>query len=124
MNYLKTLAFGLLLGSGSIWAECVAPEAPSLPNGAKASYDDMIDGQKAVKAFQEENEKYRSCVEEDIAATKAVAKDKDASDEAKTAAVARHSKAVESYNAAVTREEEVAGKYNSQIQAYQAANAE
>lgn len=124
MNYLKTLAFGLLIGSGGAWAECVAPDAPSLPNGAEASYDDMIDGQKAVKTFQEENVEYRSCVEEDIAATEAVATDEEASDEEKAAAATRHVKAVDSYNAAVTREEEIAGKFNSQIQAYQAANAE
>lgn len=124
MKYLKTLVFTLAIGSSGAWADCSAPDAPDVPDGASASYDEMIAGQKAVKEFQEANADYMSCLEEDIAATEAVANDEAASDDDKAEAVTSHGKAVDTYNAAVIQEEEVAGEFNSEIQAYQAANAE
>lgn len=123
MKYL-TLVLSLAFISSSVWADCVVPDAPDFPDGAKASHDEMIAGQKAVKTFQKANLEYLSCVEEDIKSTEAVAGDDNASDEDKATAVVRHGKAVEAYNAAVTREEKIAGQFNSEVQDYQAANAE
>jgi len=124
MMYLKTLALGLLFASGNALAECVAPESPQLPDGANAAYDDMISGQQAVKTFQEANLEYMACLEKDIKAAEKEAKNKSASDDDRADAVMRHSEAVEAYNAAVSKEEEVAGQFNSEIREYKAANAE
>lgn len=124
MKYLQTLALALFFVSGSALAECVLPEKPELPDGANASYDDMIAGQQAVKDFQEANLEYMSCIEKEIKDAESEAKNKKASKEDRADAVARHSEAVEKYNAAVSQEEEVAGQFNTEIREYKAANSE
>jgi len=82
--------------------------------------EDMLAGQKAVKSFQEANADYMACVEARIEAAKKDSKaaktdaDREAAREAETAAVT-------AYNTAVTTEEALAGDFNTQIRAYNAA---
>ena len=100
--------------------ECCSPAAPTLPDGANASMEEMLAGQKAVKDFQTANLEYMSCLEKDIsAAEEATLK---AADEEKEAATAAHREALDSYNAAVSKEEEVDGQFNTEIREYKAAN--
>jgi hypothetical protein len=120
MSIKSILASALILGCSATMAECVAPEAPSLPDGSSASMQDMIAGQKAVKAFQAENITYMSCVEKLI--TEAEAKATAGTEEEKAAALAARAQAESVYNAAVSVEEEVAGQFNTEIREYKAAN--
>jgi hypothetical protein len=120
MSIKSILAAALILGSSATLAECVAPEAPSLPDGSSATMQDMIAGQKAVKAYQAENISYMSCVEEQIAA--AEASSTTGTKEEKAAAEAAKEKAEAIYNSAVSVEEEVAGQFNTEIREYKAAN--
>lgn len=119
---LKTQRFALtvLLASAPAWADCTAPEQPELPDGANASLEEMLAGQKAVKAFQAENKDYRKCVEARIEAARNAG---EAAETKEAAAVAEetYSAAVESYNAAVAAEEQVAGDFNLQLREYKAA---
>ena len=52
MNAMKLALAGLALTSAASMAqECAQPETPSLPDGASASLEQMLEGQAAVKAY-------------------------------------------------------------------------
>ncbi len=122
MNKLSTVVLGLsLISPLSLAADCTAPAAPELPDGASANMEQMLAGQKAVKAFQTANLEYMGCLEADFTAAEAIV-NSDASDEKKAAASSRHAQGVDAYNAAVSKEEEVAGQFNTEIREYKAAN--
>ncbi len=102
-------------------ADCTQPEPPALPDGASASMDEMLQGQKAVKAFQATNMDYMKCLEEQFSAAKEMAAS--AGDEAARAqAAGDYEAAVDAYNAAVSAEEEVAGAFNVELREFKAAN--
>ncbi len=111
----------VLTASGPLLAaECINPEAPSLPKGAKASMEQMLDGQKAVKAFQSANIEYMNCLEKQF--MDAEARAKEGTEDERAAAQAEYANALEAYNTAVSREESVAGQFNTEIRAYKEAN--
>lgn len=119
MKSLSLALAGLALVSASALAEdCTAPEVPSIPDGGASTYDQMVEGMGAVKAFQEANSAYMSCIEPKLAAATEAAKADGASDIEKAAAQALN----EVYNAAVTAEEELAGAFNTEIREFKAAN--
>ena len=121
MNGIKIAAMGLaLLSSASFAEDCSQPSAPNVPDGAKASMEQMLEGQKSVKTFQATNLEYMACLEKSFTAAKAAAEE--GTDEEKAAAQKIHDKAVDAYNAAVSKEEEVAGQFNTEIREYKAAN--
>ena len=78
--------------------------------------EDMLAGQKAVKAFQAENIDYMKCLEPAMTAAEAAVK----AGEDGAADVYQASQEV--YNAAVSAEEAVAGEFNTAIREYKAAN--
>jgi hypothetical protein len=117
MNKIKLALLGLALGSTvSVAGECVPPEAPTVPDGAAATMEQMLAGQKAVKTFQAANIAYMACLEPKI--TDAQAEGESGSKEASEAV----KKLEERYNEAVSAEEAVAGQFNTEIRAYKAAN--
>ncbi len=120
MNINSIVALTLLLGSSVTLAECVSPDAPSLPDGAKATMQDMIAGQNSVKTFQTANIEYMGCLEKAFTAAEASAKE--GSDKEKAAAMATYDESLAKYNDAVSKEEEVAGQFNVEIREYKAAN--
>lgn len=121
MRLIKVAAFGLLLGSTYAAADdCVNPGIPSIPDGASSTMEQMIAGQKAVKAFQAANIEYMACLEPALAA--AEARIKTASGDEKVAAENTYAETQAAYNGAVSVEEEVAGQFNAAIRAYKAAN--
>ena len=117
-----SLAAGLLcavLQAAGVQAqgECASPEMPEMPDGASASLEEMLDGQKAVKTFQAANMDYMQCLEARFTAAKEAVQDGGDRD-----AAAVYEEAVEAYNAAVNAEEEVAGQFNVELREYKAAN--
>jgi hypothetical protein len=120
MNIKVSVTLALLLGSTVSMAECVAPDAPTLPDGGDATMQDMIAGQNAVKTFQTDNITYMVCLEKVF--NEAEAAGKKGSDKEKAAATAVYEKALDEYNNAVSKEEEVAGQFNTEIREYKAAN--
>lgn len=121
MNLIKISALGLFLGSTFALADdCASPEAPTIPDGASATMEQMIAGQTAVKAFQASNIEYMACLEPGIkAAGEQLA---NASGDAKAVAKEAYDGKEAAYNAAVSAEESVAGDFNTAIRAYKAAN--
>jgi hypothetical protein len=117
MNKIKLALLGLTLGSTvSVAGECVPPEAPVVPDGATASMEQMLAGQKAVKTFQTANIEYMACLEPKITAAQG---EVESGSEDTSAAV---KKLEERYNEAVSAEEVVAGQFNTEIRAYKTAN--
>jgi hypothetical protein len=100
-------------------AECVAPDRPALPDGTSATMEQMLAGQKAVKAFQEANVAYMKCLEETFTAAEATVK---AGGDGAAEAQKTYTDAVDAYNEAVSAEEAVAGQFNTEIREYKAAN--
>ncbi|EED32023.1 hypothetical protein NOR53_3342 [gamma proteobacterium NOR5-3] len=100
---------------------CNQPDRPKMPNGAEATMEAMLAGQKAVKAFQASNMEYMQCLERKYSAAEATAKNaKDGTKKAE--ARADYAKSIDAYNAAVSAEEAVAGEFNISLRAYKAAN--
>ena len=117
MKAIKYTALALALGSTSaLAADCEAPAAPELPDGSTATMEQMLAGQKAVKAFQTANLEYMKCLEPALTAAEAAAK---AGEEG---AAEKYQAAQETYNSAVSAEEAFAGEFNTEIREYKAAN--
>ena len=111
MNTLKLALIGLALGSAASMAgECTAPSSmPTLPDGATANMEQMLAGQKAVKEYQAANSEYRACLDPMLAAAQTAVTGDSPSEEAQ----ATLKKLNDDYNASVSREEELAAKWNS-----------
>ena len=122
MKTIRLAALALALGSSAGMAgDCSGPQPPSLPDGATASMEEMLAGQKAVKEYQAANLEYMGCLEKEFTAAETAALNS-SSEEDKEAAQATYQKAVDAYNAAVSKEEEIAGQFNTEIREYKAAN--
>jgi hypothetical protein len=117
MKTLKFAFLGLVLGStASLADDCVAPNAPQVPVGSSSTLEQMLAGQKSVKEFQAANLEYMACLEPLLAAAEAEVK------AGTEGAAEKYQQIQDTYNAAVSREEEVAGQFNTEIRDYKAAN--
>ncbi len=119
MNAIKLALVGLTLGSAASMAEdCAAPAVPTLPDGDSATLEQMLEGQAAVKAYQSSNTEYRTCLEPKISAAEVAASGESPGPELTEAVTTLN----EAYNASVSSEEELAGKFNTELKKYKAAN--
>ncbi|MEZ5503025.1 MAG: hypothetical protein R3E50_10335 [Halioglobus sp.] len=119
MNCIKLALIGLALGSAaSIAGECTAPSLPTLPDGTTATLEQMLTGQKAVKDFQAANSAYRECLDPLVSAAEVQAAGDSPSEEAQ----ATLKQLNDDYNGSVSREEELADKFNTELRNYKAAN--
>jgi len=119
MNIIKLALIGLALGSAASMAgECTAPALPTLPDGATATMDQMLAGQKAVKEYQAANSEYRACLDPQVSAAEVAAAGDSPSEEAQ-ANLKKHN---DDYNSSVSKEEELAVKFNAALRDYKAAH--
>ena len=106
------LALGALAAAPSSFAACTYPRAPAqLPDGATATQEDMIAGQKEVKQFMSDMDVYLKCVDEE---SPPAPKGK-LTDEQKKEQDAREKVRVQKHNAAVSDEDAVADRFNTQL---------
>jgi hypothetical protein len=115
-----TLAACVILASlaaGAAQATCIYPREPEgIPDGATATYDEMVAAQKAVKQFDADITAYNACLDMELQSILA-----DPSlDEAKKAEIAAMQ--AKKNNAAVDHVTAVADRFNEQLHAYQAAH--
>lgn len=95
-------------------AECVYPEKKvDMPDGATATKDQMIDTQKAVKAYIADMEAYLACLKEEHAAAMA-----EMGEEDKEAAAKREAMFTKRHDAAVDEMHLVGARFNEQVRAY------
>ncbi len=111
-----------LLGSTLAWAECERSEAPGIPDGSKASEQEMIEGQQGLKEYMAATETYLTCIDgEEKAAIEVEAKATEpAAEDARVERAAAHTSA---YNEAVQEMEAKAAEFNEQLKAFREAQA-
>lgn len=116
---IKLALIGMTLASAASMADdCAAPTAPTLPDGATATKEQMLSGQKAIKEYQAANTVYRTCMEPKIAAAETAASGDSPAQEAVDALKALN----DGYNGSVTKEEELAAGWGAELKEYKAAN--
>jgi soluble cytochrome b562 len=113
------LLLTLALAAGAAfpaYADCTYPRAPaSLPNGAIASMEEMVEGQKQVKQYMADMDTYLKCLDQtkSEAPAGASAEQKKESDRLEAIRVQKH-------NAAVGEMEAVAERFNEQLRTFRA----
>lgn len=110
MKFARILAITLtssLFSAVSVAADCTKPSAPEIPDGAKASQDNMLAVQEDVKDFIAEGRQYLSCVKNQEAGLA-----EDASTEERQAVVDR-------YNAMIDKMKTASNQYNEAVKEYQ-----
>ena len=111
----------LLLGATVASADCVYPQAPqALPNGAKATKDEMLAAQAQVKEYSAAvQEKYLPCLEKEKADYIAALDNMDPEYTAKKTAIEDvHAK---KHNAALDELQAVAARWSEELKAFKAA---
>jgi hypothetical protein len=111
----------LLLGATVASADCVYPQAPqALPNGAKATKDEMLAAQAQVKEYSAAvQEKYLPCLEKEKADYTAALDNMDPEYTAKKTAIDDvHAK---KHNAALDELQAVAARWSDELKAFKAA---
>jgi tRNA threonylcarbamoyladenosine modification (KEOPS) complex Cgi121 subunit len=97
-----------LAGISQVQAACTAPTAPSIPDGSTASEEQLIATVTAIKAYQADQNAYRTCLaEEEAALGDAITPD-------------QKKASLESYNASVSAEEGLVTAWNEALRAYKA----
>ena len=106
---------------GPVYADCSYPAAPGkLPDGASATLEDMLAGQKTVKEYQKAIDEYVACIDKELETT--IAK---TGDQLKPAQKADMQKVeAQKHNAAVDQEQAVADRFNEQVKVYKARTAD
>ena len=118
MNRFKTvsaLVLAFVVAAGASGADCNYPKKIDVPNGAQASKDEMLEGQRAMKDYMADMNGYLDCIEaETIASIE--------EGEAPEVTAERRRLLSEKHNAAVDEMERLAAEFNAQVRAYKAAN--
>ena len=109
----------LLLAGQAMAAECTAPTNDiNVPNGSKASKDEMLATQRAVKAMDAAVKEYGECLKNMQDAELAAAGDK-LTEDMRTKIVAKYA---DRSNAEVDKLQKVVDKFNAELKAWRAKN--
>jgi hypothetical protein len=94
---------------------CDYPQRASVPNGQAATKDEMIAGQRSVKAYMAAMDEYLACIaaDEEVAVAQM---DDPTEDELKQ----RNNMLSKRHNAAVEEMEIIAAEFNTEVRAYKA----
>lgn len=122
MKALLAMAYaaGLAMATGA-YADCPYPPAPDkLPDGATATLQDMLAGQKTVKEYQKAVDSYVACIDKELDA--AIAK---GGDQLKPQQKADMQKVeAQKHNAAIDQEQAIADRFNEQVKVYKTRTAD
>ena len=62
--FISGYSFAETAASTEILKKCKAPSPPSIPNGNRASEEEMVEAQGKLKAYIAEGDKYLACLQE------------------------------------------------------------
>jgi hypothetical protein len=114
MNIIsKTIISAVLVLSAPLSFACDYPHRANVPDGSTATKDEMIAGQRGIKAYMSAMEEYLSCIES--AEQETVAGTDQMDEAAKQQRIDMYNK---KYNAAVDEMNLVAEEFNLQVRAY------
>jgi hypothetical protein len=117
MKALLPMTMIAILAAGSAFAECTTPKvAVAIPNGSKATLDEMVTAQKAIKALNLEMTTFTTCVQAEQDAALTAGGDK-LTPEAHDKIVGRFA---ERQNSEVDKLQKLADKFNAELKAYRA----
>lgn len=91
-------------------AACPYPEVVSVPDGSKATTEEMVASQTSIKQYMGEMEAYLDCMDREEEEFK-----REATDEELQAHQQLHT---QRHNAAVDQMEKIAAEFNDQVRAY------
>jgi hypothetical protein len=115
------LAMAFAAATASAYADCPYPQAPTkIPDGATATLDEMVAGQKAVNAYQKAINDYNACIDKDL--EDALAKGGDKLKPEQKADMQRVE--AQKHNAAVDQLQAIADRFNEQVKVYKARTAD
>ncbi len=119
MKLILPLTLTALLFAGQALADCPPPGLDTnVPNGSKATKDEMVAAQRAVKAYNAAVETYSACLKTAQDAEIAAAGDKLTED----LRVKIVSKYADKTNAEVDKLQKMADKFNAELKAFKAKN--
>ena len=119
MKALLPIAFAA--ATAAAYADCPYPQAPTkIPDGATATLEDMVAGQKAVGSYQKAINDYTACIDKEL--DDAIAKGGDKLKPAQKADMQRVE--AQKHNAAVDQLQAVADRFNEQVKVYKARTAD
>lgn len=106
-----------LLGAASATAACIYPRPPeTVPDGATATYDEMVEAQKAVKQFDADVTAYNACLDMELQAILANPEIDEARKQELSAMQAKKN------NAAVDDVQAVVDRFNEQLRVFRERN--
>lgn len=110
---LAVIATLAAFGTASAAGACIYPRPPeNVPDGRTATYDQMVEGQTAVKTFDADVTAYNACLQMEMEALLA----NPDLDEARRSEIA--AMYVKKNNAAVDEVQSVADRFNEQLRAF------
>jgi len=117
MKAILAMAFTAALAAGAAYADCTYPTAPAkLPDGASATLEEMVAGQKTVKEYDQAIKAYVDCIDKEL-------EDKIASagDKLKPEQLADMRKVeTQKHNAAIDQDQSIAERFNEQVKVFKA----
>ncbi len=102
-----------LLGGFTAASACDYPHRADVPDGTTATKEEMLNGQRGIKAYMAAMEEYLSCIEAKEQETVAGGSDLDESTRQQRIEMFN-----KKYNAAVEEMNVVAAEFNTQVRAY------
>ena len=112
-NPIKLISAVAFLFAAQTGFSCDYPERIVLPDGASATKEQMLDGQRGVKKFVADMEIYLDCIVEEEKAARAAIEDLQPEDEQQ-----REDTLNKKYNAAVDEMERIAAQFNAEVRIY------
>ena len=121
MKSLFAMALAAAMSSGAAYADCTYPPAPDkLPDGATATLEQMVAGQKAVKEYDKSINEYVSCIDKEL--DDKIAKGGDQLKPQQKADMQRVE--TQKHNAAIDQLQSVADRFNEQVKVFKAKSAD
>lgn len=121
MKALLAFAATAALSAGAAFADCPYPAAPDkLPDGATASLQDMLAGQKAVGEYNKSVNDYVACIDKELEDALAKAGDKIKPEQKADMQRVETQK----HNAAIDQLQTVADRFNEQVKVFKAKSAD
>ncbi|MGO9802042.1 MAG: hypothetical protein ACLPQ6_10650 [Steroidobacteraceae bacterium] len=121
MKALLVLAAAAALSAGAAYADCPYPPPPDkLPDGASATLQDMLAGQKAVADYNKAINDYVACIDKAVEVSIASAGDKLKPEQKADMQRVETQK----HNAAIDQLQSVADRFNEQVKVFKAKSAD
>jgi hypothetical protein len=121
MKALLALAATAALSAGAAYADCPYPAAPDkLPDGATATLQDMLAGQKTVGEYNKAVNDYVTCIDKELEDALAKAGDKIKPEQKADMQRVETQK----HNAAIDKLQTVADRFNEQVKVFKAKSAD